>query len=204
MSTVKIENKRLEFGVRRGEYVDITDFPDKPAPVSDNTIKCLNDFDLWYRTLCAILYNFASSGHPGGSISSGHMVAAALIETMDYNIGDPDQPDADLISYAAGHKALGLYAMWASRNEMVRISRPELLPEDSGQAHAKEKPCFQAIHHRNGTFLSADRRRNPIVRSCGVGTAARHAEGPHRLRKDPFCGAHGLQAQTPVDNRLLP
>ncbi|UCC80538.1 MAG: hypothetical protein JSW64_04025 [Candidatus Zixiibacteriota bacterium] len=130
MSTVTIENKRLEFGVRRGVYIDITDHPDKPESVSESTIRCLNDFDLWYRTLCAILYNFASSGHPGGSISSGHMVAAALIETMDYNIGDPEQPDADLISYAAGHKALGLYAMWASRNEMVRISRPELLPGD--------------------------------------------------------------------------
>ena len=143
MSTVKIENKKLEFGARRGVYIDITDFPDKPEPVSENAINCLNDFDLWYRTLCAILYNFASSGHPGGSISSGHMVAAALIETMDYNIGDPDQPEADLISYAAGHKALGLYAMWASRNEMVRIGRPELLPEPAKQMRLEDMLGFR-------------------------------------------------------------
>ena len=143
MSTVKIENKKLEFGARRGVYIDITDFPDKPEPVSENAINCLNDFDLWYRTLCAILYNFASSGHPGGSISSGHMVAAALIETMDYNVGDPDQPDADLISYAAGHKALGLYAMWASRNEMVRIGRPELLPEPAKQMRLEDMLGFR-------------------------------------------------------------
>ena len=32
--------------------------------------------------------------------------------------------------YAAGHKALGLYAMWALRNEIVRIGAPELLPQD--------------------------------------------------------------------------
>ena len=143
MSTVKIENKKLEFGARRGVYIDITDFPDKPEPVSENAINCLNDFDLWYRTLCAILYNFASSGHPGGSISSGHMVAAALIETMDYNVGDPDQPDADLISYAAGHKALGLYAMWASRNEMVRIGRPELLPKPAKQMRLEDMLGFR-------------------------------------------------------------
>ena len=143
MSTVKIENKKLEFGARRGVYIDITDFPDKPEPVSENAINCLNDFDLWYRTLCAILYNFASSGHPGGSISSGHMVAAALIETMDYNIGDPDQPEADLISYAAGHKALGLYAMWASRNEMVRIGRPELLPKPAKQMRLEDMLGFR-------------------------------------------------------------
>lgn len=143
MSTVKIEDKKLGFGVRRGAYIDITDHPDRPESISETTIRCLNDFDLWYRTLCAILYNFASSGHPGGSISSGHMVAAALIETMDYNIGDPDQADADLISYAAGHKALGLYAMWASRNEMVRISRPEILPDPAKQLRLEDMLGFR-------------------------------------------------------------
>ena len=38
--------------------------------------------------------------------------------------------DADIISYAAGHKALGLYAMWALRNEIARIAAPDLLPND--------------------------------------------------------------------------
>ena len=49
---------------------------------------------------------------------------------MDYDLQNPDAPDADLISYAAGHKALGLYAMWALRNEIARIGRLELLPKD--------------------------------------------------------------------------
>ena len=35
-----------------------------------------------------------------------------------------------IISYAAGHKAMGLYAMWALRNEVARIGRPSLLPKD--------------------------------------------------------------------------
>jgi transketolase len=143
MSLVEIKNKTMQFGVRRAKYIDITDFPDKPKPVSKNTVSVLDDFDLWYRTLCAILFNFASSGHPGGSVSSGHFVAAALIETMDYNIGDPDQPEADLISYAAGHKALGLYAMWASRNEMVRISRPDLLPDPAKQLRLEDMLGFR-------------------------------------------------------------
>ncbi len=42
----------------------------------------------------------------------------------------PDRDDADIISYAAGHKALGLYAMWALRNELLRIGAPDLLPRD--------------------------------------------------------------------------
>ena len=40
---------------------------------------------------------------------------------MDYDIALPDRDDADIISYAAGHKALGLYALWALRNEIVRV-----------------------------------------------------------------------------------
>lgn len=139
----RLTGGKLEFGSRRGEYFDISSFPDLPGGVSSETLNALEKFDSWYRTLCAILYNFASSGHPGGSVSSGHFVSAAIIETMDYNIGNPDQPDADLISYAAGHKALGLYAMWASRNEMVRVSMPELLPDPSNQLRLEDMLGFR-------------------------------------------------------------
>ncbi|MEE9554598.1 MAG: hypothetical protein V3W18_09895, partial [candidate division Zixibacteria bacterium] len=143
MSFDKIIGSKLEFGSRRGVYFDISDHPDKPAKVSSETISALEKYDLWYRTLCSILFNFASSGHPGGSVSSGHFAASAIIESMDYNIGDPDQPDADLLSYAAGHKALGLYAMWASRNEMVRASRPDLLPESAKQLRLEDMLGFR-------------------------------------------------------------
>jgi transketolase len=139
----KIIGRKLELATRRAVYIDIDDFMDEPGPISDDALTALDKFNVWYRTLCSILYNFASSGHPGGSISSGHFVAAALIETMDYNIGNPDQPDNDLISYAAGHKALGLYAMWASRNEMVRISHPELLPDPAKQLRLEDMLGFR-------------------------------------------------------------
>jgi transketolase len=55
-------------------------------------------------------------------------VACTLFNSMDYDLSDPDRPDADIVSYAAGHKALGLYAMWALRNEIARVGCPELLP----------------------------------------------------------------------------
>jgi transketolase len=53
-----------------------------------------------------------------------------LFGGMDYDFSQPDRPDADIISYAAGHKAMGLYALWALRNEAVRIGAPHLLPPD--------------------------------------------------------------------------
>ena len=143
MPSNKIVAGKFEFSSRRGKYFDMAAYPDMPGKISGGTIEVLEKYDLWYRTLCSILFNFASSGHPGGSVSSGHFVAAAIIETMDYNISDPDQPDADLISYAAGHKALGLYAMWAARNEMVRVSKPDLLPQPAKQLRLEDMLGFR-------------------------------------------------------------
>ncbi|HPW44876.1 MAG TPA: hypothetical protein PKU96_00705 [bacterium] len=119
----------FEFGPRRGTYIDIS----KEIKTADASagIDHLEKLDLVYRTLCAMMYNYVpTSGHPGGSISSGRFVSSLLFETMNYDISDPDREDADMISYAAGHKALGLYAMWALRNEIVRIADPDLLPKD--------------------------------------------------------------------------
>ncbi|MBN1334972.1 MAG: hypothetical protein JXB39_03325 [Deltaproteobacteria bacterium] len=125
-----LPTRMLPFGPRRAVYVDVA--RDLAAPVlPDGTVEAFEAFDLAYRTLCGILYNYVpTSGHPGGSISSGRHVAGILFSGLDYDIGDPERPDADLLSYAAGHKALGLYAMWALRDEIARIGRPGLLPED--------------------------------------------------------------------------
>lgn len=88
-------------------------------------------YDLIYRTLCAIMFNFVpTSGHPGGSISSGRIVHGLLYRLLAYDLSDPGNPAADIISYAAGHKALGLYAEWALRNEVARIGATSLLPGD--------------------------------------------------------------------------
>ena len=46
--------------------------------------------DLFYRTLCAVMYNYAPlSGHPGGSISSGRFVARLVFDVMDYDLSQP-------------------------------------------------------------------------------------------------------------------
>jgi transketolase len=117
------------FGPRRGVYVDVADVLPAEGPLSPAELAHFESFDLLYRSLCALLFNYVpTSGHPGGSISSGRAVAAALFDAMDYELADPDRPDADLISYAAGHKAMGLYAMWALRDEVAAIADPALLP----------------------------------------------------------------------------
>lgn len=114
------------FGPRRAEWIKVTEPGD--LGISKESLAHLQAFDMVYRSLSAILFNYAQSGHPGGSISSGHIVAGLLFDGMDYDLGNPVRPDADLISYAAGHKAMGLYAMWALRDEVARIARPDLLP----------------------------------------------------------------------------
>ena len=123
----------LLFGPRRGQYLDIREaLKETGNPLRADEVKTFEIFDLFYRSLCSMLFNYVpTSGHPGGSISSGRFVAGILFDAMDYDMSDPDRKDADMISYAAGHKALGLYALWALRNEVTRLGAPELLPQDN-------------------------------------------------------------------------
>ncbi len=122
----------VELGPRRATYVNVTEVLERgDKPLSADELEHLEVFDLIYRSLCAVLFNYVpTSGHPGGSISSGRFVAALMFHSLDYDLGAPDRDDADVISYAAGHKALGLYALWALRNEVARSVAPELLPRD--------------------------------------------------------------------------
>ena len=116
----------------------------EPQPMSELELHALDTFDSAYRTLCAMLYNYAPmSGHPGGSISSGRIAASLIFGGLDYDITDPDRDDADVLSYAAGHKALGLYALWALRNEIVRLSRHDLLPDDARQLRFEDLLGFR-------------------------------------------------------------
>jgi transketolase len=123
----------VTFGPRRGLYIDVTEEMKKgEEPITADEVKHFETLDLIYRSLCALLFNYVpTSGHPGGSISSGRLVAGILFDAMDYDVSDPDREDADVISYAAGHKAMGLYALWALRNEVMRIGAPELMPAES-------------------------------------------------------------------------
>lgn len=61
-----------------------------------------------YSGLVAALYNFAPmSGHPGGSLSAGRIAQALVFGGLDYDFTRPARPEADLVSFTAGHKALG-------------------------------------------------------------------------------------------------
>lgn len=122
----------FELGPRRGLFINISEeLKAGKKPLTDIEIRHFEDFDLIYRSLVAILYNYVpTSGHPGGSISSGRFAAATIFDAMDYDVSNPDRQDADLISYAAGHKAMGLYALWALRNEVMRIGAPGLVPQN--------------------------------------------------------------------------
>lgn len=116
------------FSRKRASYAEVTAerAAENALPAGDK--KQLEKLDALYRALAAVLYNFVpNSGHPGGSISSGRIVSSLLYNTMAYELAAPHRGDADILSYAAGHKALGLYAMWALRNECVRLAAPELL-----------------------------------------------------------------------------
>ncbi len=116
------------FGKRRGEWVVVDRI--QPRILGEDEVAHFATYDLVYRSICSILYNFAQSGHPGGSVSTGRIVTSLLFGTMDYDVGDPNRRDADILSYAAGHKALGLYAMLALRDEVVQIGDPSQLPAD--------------------------------------------------------------------------
>ena len=120
----------FELGPRRGVYIDVSKEKVEKQAFGEDTAP-FEEFDLMYRALCAMLYNYVPmSGHPGGSISSGRFVAGVVFDSLDYDVANPDREDADIVSYAAGHKTLGLYAMWALRNEVIRIGCPELLPRN--------------------------------------------------------------------------
>ena len=147
---------------RRAVWVPAKDaMPSEDGPLAPNELAAFETLDLFYRTLCAMLYNYVpTSGHPGGSISSGRQVAGILFDNLDYDLGAPDREDADILSYAAGHKAMGLYAMWALRDEIARLAAPELLADDDRHRLRLEDllgfrrnpttatPLFVALHAR--------------------------------------------------------
>ena len=126
-----MSTRTLTIGPRRAAFVEVdARFGAGGEPLSATDRDAFETLDSLYRALCAILYNYVpTSGHPGGSISSGRIVAGILFDAMDYDFSRPDREDADVLSYAAGHKAMGLYAMWALRDEIARLGAPELLPD---------------------------------------------------------------------------
>ena len=141
---IKTSPRKLEFSARRGEYFDVNDIIKNISMPESIDIERFEKLDTIYRTLCAVLFNFVpTSGHPGGSISSGRFVSSVLYTNLDFDIARPFADENDLVVYAAGHKALGLYAMWALRNEVVRVYQPELLPAEIFQLRLEDLLGFR-------------------------------------------------------------
>jgi len=127
---LNIKPTKISLENRRASYFEINASAVEGFDCCGVSNGSMDTIDLVYRTLCGILYNFVpQSGHPGGSISSGRFVNYLLYNNLDFDFSNPDDPSADVVSYAAGHKALGLYAAWALRDEIMRITHPGLLPE---------------------------------------------------------------------------
>jgi transketolase len=172
----------FEWGPRRGTYLDAAQIGGEPAfpPEQQEHFEAL---DLIYRSLCALLYNYVPmSGHPGGSISSGRIVASLLFSTMDYDLAHPERDDADILSFAAGHKAMGLYAFWALRDEVARLAARDLLPED--------------VHARLRLEDLLGFRRNPITSTTWFRKFGAKALDGHPTPATPFVrlstGASGV------------
>jgi transketolase len=130
---------------RRAGYYDVSDIiMNAQYKVPDDDIKALEDIDIIYRTLTAVLYNFAPlSGHPGGSISSGRIAQSLVFSSMDYDFFDPRRENSDILLYTAGHKAMGLYALWALRNELVRASGAQDMPGEKFQLRLEDLLGFR-------------------------------------------------------------
>ncbi len=210
--------KPFTLNQKRSVYIDVADYVDNPSyKIALNEAAVLERLDVVYRCLCALLYNFVpSSGHPGGSISSGRLVSHLIFKNLVYQFSNPNEDSADIVSYAAGHKALGMYALWALRNECVRIGAPELLPASETQQlrledllgfrrnKAQHTPLFTKFHAKS--LGGHPEPGTPFVRVCtgasgvGVGScvglalAAADAYGPNCPQVHIIEGEGGLTA----------
>lgn len=130
METIHEIKSEIKFGQRRAKFFESSDIPYSLPIFESEQIELFEKMDLIYRTLCGIMYNFVpTSGHPGGSLSSGRIIESIIYKTSDYDFAQPMRDDNDILVYAAGHKAMGLYAMYALRDELIRAFKPELLPD---------------------------------------------------------------------------
>ena len=176
----------FELGKKRAVYFNAADYT-ATYKLAEKEHAALEQLDLIYRTLVALLYNYVPlSGHPGGSISGGRIAAHLIYKEMRYDFTHPLKEEADILSYAAGHKALGLYALWALRNECMRIGRADLLPtEEKLQLRLEDLLGFRRNNVQNTPLFNRFHAKSlgghpepstPFVRTCtgasGVGVGS--------------------------------
>ena len=154
--------KPFTLGTKRASYFEATDYLQQ-YPLDAASQDALEKLDSAYRALAAVMFNFVpSSGHVGGSVSSGRFVSHLIYKEMQYDLSSPRRLDADIITYAAGHKALGMYAMWALRDECARIAQPDLLPKDIAQRLRLEDLLGFRHNKVQGTPLFTQFKSKPL------------------------------------------
>lgn len=145
----------FELDKKQGNFYKIADIlEEKEYQLSDSEVKLFEKLEVLYRSLCAVLYNYVPlSGHPGGSISSGPIVLNLIYNVMAYDLQKPYETGFDILSYAAGHKALGLYALSALRNEIAKTYAPELLPKEAWQLRLEDLLGFRKAPITNTKYF---------------------------------------------------
>jgi len=175
-----VKPSKFALGPRRASYYDVSDIiMASQFKADDSEIKALEDLDVLYRALCSVLYNFAPvSGHPGGSISSGRIAQALLFSSLDYDFFNPWKKENDVLLYAAGHKALGLYALWALRDELLRAAGSANMPQEKYRLRLEDLLGFRrspAAASETFTRLNAknlDGHPTPLIPFVPVATGA--------------------------------
>ncbi len=140
-----IKPSHFELDKKQGNYYKIADIlKEKKYQLPHAQENILKKLEVLYRSLCAVLYNYVPlSGHPGGSISSGPIALNLVYNIMAYDLKNPYQTGFDILSYAAGHKALGLYALSAIRNEIAKTYASDLLPKEEWQLRLEDLLGFR-------------------------------------------------------------
>ncbi|MDR0953338.1 MAG: hypothetical protein LBM71_04030 [Elusimicrobiota bacterium] len=177
---MSVEAGQFKLDAKKGQYFDVKDImKDSAYQIPQSDLKDLTSLDIIYRALCSILYNYAPlSGHPGGSISSGRIVSNLVYNMLSYDFKNPDREDADILTYAAGHKALGLYAMFALRNEIAKNYAPELMAKETRQLRLEDLLGFRHSNASNTKLFkqfkakSLDGHPVPITPFIKVSTGA--------------------------------
>lgn len=94
---------------------------------SEQDLQIMERLFIAYRAIVITLFNFVQSGHPGGSISCGRIILNLMFnKNTKMDIADLNRSDSDIIGFAAGHKALGLYSYLGLLFEIVKLKDEKL------------------------------------------------------------------------------
>ncbi len=111
----------------KSRFVKSSELIDEKNRFAEQDIHILERMFIAYRAIAILMFNFAQSGHPGGSISVGRILLNLVFnKNTKMDIGDLSRGDSDVIGMAAGHKALGLYSFLGLLFEMVKLKDKKL------------------------------------------------------------------------------